>query len=50
MQEGRDDEDNKEETISFGVKKAPTLLVPNGDNYDVFENASNIKRFIEEHK
>jgi ribonucleoside-triphosphate reductase len=45
-----DAEDNKEETISFGVKKAPTLLVPNADSYDVFENASNIKRFIEEHK
>ena len=43
-----DAEDNKEETISFGVKKAPTLLVPNEDSYDVIENASNIKRFIED--
>ena len=44
-----DAEDNKEKTISFGVKKAPTLLVPNDhDSYDVIENASNIKRFIED--
>ncbi len=43
-----DAEENQETTIAFGVKKAPTLIVPNGDSYDVFENASNIKKFIEE--
>ena len=43
-----DAEENQETTIAFGVKKAPTLIVPNGESYDVFENASNIKKFIEE--
>ena len=42
-----DAEENKEKTISFGIKKAPTLLVPNGDSYDVYDNASNIKKYIE---
>ncbi len=37
-------------TEKYGVKKAPTMLVPNGDKYDVYENASNIKKFIEEYK
>src|SRR5574344_873361 len=43
-----DAEANKEETIKFGVKKAPTLLVPDGDSYDVYENASLIKGYIED--
>lgn len=42
-----DAEDNKDTTVSFGVKKAPTLLVPNGDGYDVYDNASKIKGYIE---
>ena len=44
-----DAEENQEVTIAYGVKKAPTLIVPNEkDSYDVYENASNIKKFIEE--
>ena len=43
-----DAEDNKDETVKMGVRKAPTLLVPNGQGgYDRYENASEIKGFIE---
>ncbi len=43
-----DAEDNKDETVKMGVRKAPTLLVPNGHGgYDRYENASEIKGFIE---
>ncbi len=42
-----DAQDEKEVTLSYGVKKAPTLLVPNGDGFDVYDNASEIKKFIE---
>ena len=42
-----DAEENVELTKKYNVKKAPTLLVPNGNGIDVFENASNIKGFIE---
>ncbi len=42
-----DAEENKEQTIAMGVSKAPTLLVPSGDGFEKFENASNIKKFIE---
>ncbi len=46
-----DAEDNKEQTVAFGVKKAPTLLVPNGNGgYDVYDNASKIKGYIESAK
>jgi ribonucleoside-triphosphate reductase len=45
-----DAEENVELTNSFNVKKAPTLLVPNGEEVLVFENASNIKGYIESHK
>ncbi|MCQ2409282.1 MAG: ribonucleoside triphosphate reductase [Clostridia bacterium] len=46
-----DAEEEKDKTIAFGVKKAPTLLVPNKDGgYDKFENASNIKGYIESRK
>ncbi len=45
-----DAEENVELTTSLGVKKAPTLLVPNGDDIEVFENASNIKGYIESKK
>ena len=40
----------KDTTIAFGVTKAPTLLVPNGDSYDIYENASLIRGFIEKSK
>ena len=37
----------KELTIKYNVKKAPTLLVPDGDHYLRFENASDINRYVE---
>ena len=43
-----DAEENKDETIRLGIKKVPTLLVPDGNSYDVYENASLIKGYIEE--
>ena len=42
-----DAEENVELTKKFNVTKAPTLLVPNENGIEVFENASNIKGFIE---
>ncbi len=42
-----DAEENKEKTLQYKVNKAPTLIVPNENGYDVFENASNIKGYIE---
>ncbi len=42
-----DAEDNKQMTMQYKVNKAPTLIVPNDNGYDVFENASNIKGYIE---
>lgn len=42
-----DAEENVELTKKFNVKKAPTLIVPSKDGYDSFENASNIKGYIE---
>ena len=45
-----DAEENIELTNSFGVKKAPTLLVPEDGEIRVFENASNIKGYIESKK
>lgn len=45
-----DAEDEKDTTISYGVKKAPTMLVSNGDDFDRYENASNIKKFVESNK
>ena len=42
-----DAEENVELTMKYNVKKAPTLLVPTENGIDVFENASNIKGFIE---
>jgi anaerobic ribonucleoside-triphosphate reductase len=41
---------DKDTAVAFGVTKAPTLLVPNGDSYDVYENASLIKGYIEKVK
>ncbi len=45
-----DAEDQKDETLAYGVKKAPTLLVPNGNGFDVYDNASKIKEYIESRK
>jgi hypothetical protein len=41
---------NKELTISFGITKAPTMLVPNGDTFDVYDNASQIAGWISQRK
>ena len=43
-----DAEEEVELTHKFGVKKAPTLFVPNGNGgYDVYDNVSKIKGFLE---
>ena len=39
--------ENKELAVQFQVKKAPTLFVPNNGQYDVFDNVSDIKKYIE---
>lgn len=39
---------NKELTMSFGITKAPTMLVPDGDSFDVYDNASQISGWIKE--
>lgn len=45
-----DAEDRKDLTQKYGVKKAPTMLVANGQGYDRYENASFIKKFVENAK
>ncbi len=45
-----DAEENAELTNKFGVKKAPTLLVPTAEGIRYFDNASEIRRYIEESK
>jgi len=45
-----DAEENSELTNKFNVKKAPTLLVPTADGIRYFDNASEIRRYIEESK
>lgn len=45
-----DAEDQKDITQKYGVKKAPTMLVANGQGYDRYENASFIKKFVENAK
>ena len=42
-----DAEEDVESTKKYNIKKAPTLIVPNDESFDVYENASNIKGFIE---
>ena len=42
-----DAEEDVEDTKYFEIKKVPTLLVPSKDDILVFENASNIKGYIE---
>ena len=39
--------ENKELAVKFQVKKAPTLFVPTEDGYNVYDNVSDIKKFIE---
>ena len=38
---------NKDLTIAYGITKAPTLLVPNGESYDVYDDASQIRGYIQ---
>ena len=42
-----DAEENPDLTKKYNVHKAPTLLVPTEEGYESFENASNIKGYIE---
>ncbi|MBR2614018.1 MAG: ribonucleoside triphosphate reductase [Clostridia bacterium] len=41
---------DKDMAKEFGVLKAPTMFVPTKDGYAKYDNASEIKRFIEEQK
>ncbi|MBO4252208.1 MAG: ribonucleoside triphosphate reductase [Clostridia bacterium] len=40
-------EEDKETTLKYGIKKAPTLLVPDGDKVRSYDNASEIRKYIE---
>ena len=40
-------EENKETTVKYGVKKAPTLLVPTENGIVAYDNASEIRKYIE---
>lgn len=42
-----DAEENKEQTLAFKIKQAPTLLVPDGDSYLIYDNPSDIKAYVE---
>ena len=43
-----DAEENPDLTTALHVKKAPTLLVPTPDGIKYYDNASEIRRYIEE--
>ena len=45
-----DAEDEKETTIKYKVNKAPTMLVITENGIERYENASNIKAYIESSK
>ena len=40
-------EENADLTRKYGVKKAPSLLVPDGDGFRTYDNASEIRKYIE---
>ena len=40
-------EEEKELAFKYGIKKAPTLLVPTDDGITAYDNASEIRKFIE---
>jgi ribonucleoside-triphosphate reductase len=42
-----DAEEERDLTEQYNITKAPTLIVPTEEGYDIYENASNIKGYIE---
>ena len=40
-------EEDKETTLNFGIKKAPTLVAPDKDGFKLYDNASEIRKYIE---
>ncbi len=40
-------EQDKETAIKYGIKNASTLLVPDGDSFKIYDNPSEIKKYIE---
>jgi metallophosphoesterase superfamily enzyme len=42
-----DAEEMTDMTKEYGIKKAPTLVVVNGDKKENIENVSNIKKYLE---
>ena len=40
-------EQDADTTRKYGVKKAPSLLVPDGDGFKTYDNASEIRKYIE---
>ena len=40
-------EEDAAATVRYGVKKAPSLLVPEGDGFKTYDNASEIRKYIE---
>ncbi len=40
-------EEDKDTTLKYGVKKAPTLLVPTENGIESYDNASEIRKYIE---
>ncbi len=40
-------EENRDLAVKFGIKKAPTLLVPEGTKIASYDNASEIRKYIE---
>lgn len=41
-------EDNKDIAKAYGIKNAPTLLIPDNDHYDSYTNLSEIRKYLEE--
>ena len=42
-----EDEQGKLLALKYDIRKAPTLLIPDGQHYQLYDNASKIKGFIE---
>ena len=43
-------EADKETAVRYGISKAPTLIVPTESGIEKFDNASEIRRYIESRK